>query len=78
MRFRPDLVEKLTPEMLKKSVALNNPRYKPEPLFSRTGTGSLLPASTELHAQEEKLSMEITRKLMTKSGKSGKKSGKKK
>ncbi len=72
MKLRFDVVEKLTPEMLMESVLANNHRYKAEPLLSKTGTGSLSPASTEERANEEKLSLEITRKLMTGSGTSGK------
>jgi hypothetical protein len=72
MKLRFDLAEKLTPEMLMESVLTNNHRYKAEPLLSKTGTGSLSPASTEDRANEEKLSLEITRKLMTKSENAGK------
>ena len=72
MKFRPDLVKKLTPEMLKASVEANNLRYKSEPLFSKTGTGSLSTASTEQRAKEDALSTDIIRKLTTKSGKNGK------
>jgi hypothetical protein len=64
MKLRFDVVEKLTPVMLMESVLANNHRYKAEPLLSKTGTGSLSPASTEDRANEEKLSLEITRKLM--------------
>ena len=72
MELSFDVVEKLTPEMLMESVLANNHRYKAEPLLSRTGTGSLSPASTEDRANEEKLSLEITRKLMTGSENAGK------
>jgi len=72
MKLRFDLVEKLTPEMVMESVLANNHRYKAEPLLSRTGTGSLSPASTEDRANEEKLSLDITQKLMTGSGNAGK------
>ena len=72
MKLRFDLVEKITPEMLMESVLANNHRYKAEPLLSKTGTGSLSPASTEDRAIEEKLSMDLTRKLMSKSGGAGK------
>lgn len=72
MKLRFDLVEKLTPEMVMESVLANNHRYKPEPLLSKTGTGSLLPASTEDRAIEEKLSSDLTRKLMTESDSAGK------
>jgi hypothetical protein len=72
MKLRFDLVEEITPEMLMESVLANNHRYKAEPLLSKTGTGSLSPASTEDRAIEEKLSTDLTRKPMTKSGCAGK------
>jgi len=72
MKLRFDLVEEITPEMLMESVLANNHRYKAEPLLSKTGTGSLSPASTEDRAIEEKLSMDLTRKLTSKSGGAGK------
>jgi hypothetical protein len=72
MKLRFDLVEKLTPEMVMEGVLANTHRYKAEPLLSKTGTGSLSPASTEDRANEEKLSLDITRKLMTGSEKAGK------
>ena len=53
-------------------------RFKPEPLFSKTGTGSLLSASTEERAQEAAHSTELTRKLKQRAQRSGKKSGAKK
>ena len=73
MKLRFDLVEKLTPEMLMESVLANNHRYKAEPLLSKTGTGSLSPASTEERAKEEKLSSDIARKLMSESDNGGNK-----
>ena len=45
MGLRTDLVHKLTPEMLLKGVLTNKHRYKPEPLLSATGKGSLSPAT---------------------------------
>ena len=72
MKLRFGLVEKLTPEMLMESVLANNHRYKAEPLLSKTGTGSLSPASTEDRANEEKLSSDIARKLTTGSESVGK------
>jgi hypothetical protein len=77
MKLRYDLVAKITPEMLMESVVANNHRYKAEPLLSKTGTGSLSPASTKDRAIEEKLSTDITRKLMKKSGNGGKPAGRK-
>src|SRR3954469_20795093 len=41
MKFRPDLVKKLTPEMVQAGVVRNTHRYKSEPLLSKTGVGSL-------------------------------------
>ena len=75
MKLRFDLVEKVTPEMVMESVLANNHRYKAEPRLSKTGTGSLSPASIEDRAIEEKLSTDITRKLMNESGKDGKSAG---
>jgi hypothetical protein len=77
MKFRPDLVAKLTPEMLAASVVLSNPRYKSAPLFSKTGVGSLSSASTAQRASEDALSTATIRKLMSGSAKSGKKGGRK-
>ena len=71
MKFRPDLVVKLTPEMLRASVEANSPRYKSEPLFSKTGTGSLSSASTEQRASEDALSTAVIQKLMSESASNG-------
>ena len=75
MKFRPDLVTKLTPEMLLESVVTNTHRYKPEPNFSRTGTGSLSTASTKERAKEDELSTAIIQKLTKRAKKNGKKRG---
>ena len=72
MKLRFDLAEKVTPEMVMASVLANNHRYKAEPLLSKTGTGSLSPTSTEDRVNEEKLSLEITPKLMSGSDNAGK------
>jgi hypothetical protein len=58
MKLRFDLVEKITPEMLRESVLANNHRFKAEPLLSKTGTGSLSPNSIEERAKEESLLLE--------------------
>jgi hypothetical protein len=73
MKLRTDLLKKLTPEMLKESVTMNTLRYKPEPLLSRTGTGSLSSASTAQRAKEDALSTALIRKLTKKSKANGKK-----
>jgi hypothetical protein len=64
VKLRIDLVKKLTPEMLMKSVLMNNHRHKAEPLFSKTGVGSLATATAEDRANEDKLSEEIRRELL--------------
>jgi hypothetical protein len=53
MKLRLDLLEHLTDADILEEVLANNHRYKPEPLFSRTGVGSLRSASPEERAQEE-------------------------
>ena len=53
MKLRLDLLEHLTDEDILDEVLANNHRYKPEPLFSKTGVGTLSSASTEERAQEE-------------------------
>ena len=63
MKLRTDLLEHLTDEDILAAVLENTHRYKPEPLFSKTGVGSLSPASPEERAQEEVRNMELTRKL---------------
>ncbi len=52
MKLRLDLLEVLKDEDILEEVLANNHRYKPEPLFSKTGVGSLLSASTEERAKE--------------------------
>ena len=53
MKLRLDLLEHLRDEDILEEVLANNHRYKPEPLLSKTGVGSLSSASTEERAQEE-------------------------
>jgi hypothetical protein len=72
MKLRLDLLEHLKDEDILQEVLANNPRYKPEPLLSKTGTGGLLSASTEERAKEVERSMELTRKLEARARKSGK------
>jgi hypothetical protein len=63
MKLRPDLVQKVTPQMVEQEALANRHRYQPEPLFSQTGSGSLSSASTNDSAAEEKRSMERIQKL---------------
>ena len=72
MKLRFDLLEHLTDQDILEEVLANNPRYKPEPLFSKTGVGSLSPASTEDRAQEEARSTALIERLKQRRQQSGK------
>jgi hypothetical protein len=72
MKLRLDLLEQLADEDILEEVLANNHRYKPEPNFSRTGVGSLSPASIEERAQEEARSTARIRKAMRRLRQSGK------
>ena len=73
MKLRLDLLEHLTAEDILEEVLANNHRYKPEPLFSKTGVGSLSSATTEERAQEEARSTALIEKLKRRAEASGKK-----
>ena len=75
MKLRLDLLEHLTAEDIRKAAEDLVHRFKPEPLLSKTGTGSLLSASIEERAKEVEHSMELTRKLEARASSSGKHSG---
>ena len=64
MKLRTDLLKHATPEEAMKEGLAQNHRYKPEPLFSKTGVGSLSSATTEECAQEAARSTERIRKAM--------------
>ena len=72
MKLRLDLLEQLTAEDIRKAAESSVHRFKPEPNFSRTGTGSLSSASTVEHAKEVKHSMELTRRLEKRARRNGK------
>lgn len=72
MKLRLDLLEHLTAEDIAEQAAANIHRFKPEPLFSKTGIGSLSSASTSERALEAEHSMELTRKLARRARQSGK------
>jgi len=72
MKLRLDLLEHLTDEDILEEVLANNHRYKPEPLFSKTGVGSLSSASTEERAQEEARSTALIERLKQRAEQSGK------
>ena len=73
MKLRSDLLAKLRPEDVMESVETHNHRYKPEPLLSQTGTGSLSSASTSERANEVTRSTALIWKLTQRAAKSGKK-----
>jgi hypothetical protein len=74
MKLRTDLLQHLRPEDVMESVEAHNHRYKPEPLFSQTGTGSLSSASTSERASEVTRNTDLIRKLTQRAGGSGKNS----
>ena len=63
VKLRLDLLEHLTAADLLEEVLANNHRYKPEPLFSKTGVGSLSSALTTERAQEEAHSIALIERL---------------
>ena len=72
MKLRLDLLEQLRPEDILEEVLANNHRYKPEPLFSKTGVGSLSSASTEERAQEEARNTALIQRLEARAKEAGK------
>lgn len=72
MKLRLDLLEHLTMEDIAEVALANNPRYKPEPLFSKTGIGSLSPTSTEDSAREAELNTDLIRKVEARQAQAGK------
>ena len=73
MKLRLDLLELLKDEDILEEVLTNNHRYKPEPLFSRTGVGSLSSASTGERVSEEERSTALIAKLTRRAQQTGKK-----
>jgi hypothetical protein len=74
MKLRLDLLEHLTADDLRQAAEESVHRFKPEPNFSKTGTGTLSSASTEERAKEVEHSMELTRKLKRRARQTGKSS----
>jgi hypothetical protein len=77
MKLRTDLLEHLTDQDILEEVLANNHRYKPEPLFSKTGIGSLSSASTKERAQEEARSTALIERLKKRQRESGRKNNSK-
>jgi hypothetical protein len=76
MKLRLDLLKHLTAEDIAREAEKNVHRFKPGPHFSRTGTGTLSPASTSERAQEVAHSTALTRKLEKRARRNGKPSAK--
>lgn len=72
MKLRTDLLKYATPEETLREALAQNHRYRPEPLFSKTGTGSLLSASTEDSANEAARSTERIQRALKASASNGK------
>jgi hypothetical protein len=72
MKVRLDLVEQLRDEDFLEEALATSHRFKPEPLFSKTGVGSLSSASTEERANEVARSMSLIQKLEKRLAESGK------
>lgn len=75
MKLRLDLLKQLTADDIREAAEKSVHRFKPEPLFSKTGTGTLSSASIEERAQEVAHSTELTQKLEQRAAQSGKKPG---
>ena len=71
MKLRTDLLVKLRPEDVMESVETHHHRYKAEPLFSQTGTGSLSSASTGERASEVTRNTAFIRKLTQRAASDG-------
>jgi hypothetical protein len=71
MKLRLNLLEKLRDQDILEEVLANNPRYKPEPHFSRTGVGTLSSASTEQRASEVERSTARIQRAMQRSKQTG-------
>jgi len=70
-RLRTDLLEYVTDKDILESVLANVHRYKPEPLFSKTGVGYLAPTTPEDREQEMKRSEALIRRLKQRQRRAG-------
>ena len=71
MKLRLDLLKHLTTEDVMEEAVATVHRFKPETLFSTTGTGSLSSASMQERAREEAHSMELIQRLEQRARQSG-------
>jgi len=75
MKLRLDLLKYLTADDIREEAEKAVHRFNPEPLFSKTGIGTLSSASTEERAREVEHSTDLIRKLAERARPSGSKSG---
>lgn len=75
MKLRTDLLKHATPDETLREALAQNHRYRPEPLFSKTGTGSLSSASTADYASEVARSTERIQRALSRSHGTGKRVG---
>ncbi len=78
MKLRLDLLSQLTEQDILEEVVANNHRYKAEPLFSKTGVGSLSSASIEERVSEEARNTALIQRLTERAQQAGKPSETKK
>ena len=64
MKLRLDLLEHLTAEDIAEQATIGVDRFKPEPLFSKTGVGYLRPATPEEIALEIEASERLCERLI--------------
>lgn len=77
MKLRVDLLEYLTAEDILEAAEESVHRYKPEPLLSKTGTGSLLPVTMEERAKEEARITALVERLKKRARESGRQNNRK-
>ena len=75
MKHRTDLLTQLRPEDAMESVETHHHRNKAEPLFSKTGPGSLSSASTNERVNEVTRNTGLIQKLTKRAQSAGKKTG---
>ena len=72
MKLRLDLLKHLTVEDILEEAVATNHRFKPEPLLSKTGTGSLSSSSIEERASEAERNTALIQKLRRRASATGK------
>lgn len=69
MKLRLDLLDVMTPGDVLEEARRNQHRYSAEPIFSKTGIGSLSPTPIEDQAKEAQHGAAVVRKLKRRSAK---------